>query len=154
VSREHPGAAEASEALDVLEAFREALIRGDDLMAWSLLYPPHAERMGFRIHGVADGYLAALGLTRDELERRRPSLTARIWPATEEEPAALIAFGWVDPPSVGWATVGVIDAPTPAVVLALIWTPHGWRIWGQPSPEAFRNAEEVQIPPPAAGPGH
>jgi hypothetical protein len=152
VSREHPTADEASEALDVLEAFREALVRGDDLVTWSLLFPPHAQLMGFRIHRAADDYLAALGLNREELERRRPSLTARIWPATEEEPSAMVAFGWVDPPNAGWGPVGVIDTPTPAIVMALIWTPHGWRIWGQPSPDDFWRAEEVQIPPPARGP--
>lgn len=139
------------EALEVLEAFRAALIEGDDATAWSLLFPAHASRNGFARAGLSHRYLAALGVSPAELARNVPSLTARVI-TSDDDPDALIAFGWVDPPTATLSSVGVIDGPTPATVLALISTDEGWRIWGQPTSEEFRAARFVPIPPPAVGP--
>lgn len=77
MSRPNPDLADATVALDALLAFRAAVIAGDNDVAWSLLFGPSGALGGFRRADVADRYLDAIGVSREQLSNLWPTQTRR-----------------------------------------------------------------------------
>jgi hypothetical protein len=148
MSRKDPDQADVMAAYAAFDAFTTALINDDDATAWSLLYPPAVAPDWWHEKGIAKRYRESQGVGREGLRELGTSMTARIIRGADDDPDALVAFAMVELGRLPYVQGEhkVVAGPTPAaVVLALIQTDDGWKVWGPPPGEAFQGAETMEL---------
>lgn len=140
------GVSEGRAAQLALRQFVQALRRGDFAEAGSLMYGPTADRLGVpRGAPAARAFKERWSIPESTLRALGPTETARVL-EEPDDPNVLVAFGLIIS-TVDEMTrpATLITGPRTAYVLALIETPNGWRVWGQPSEEEWRSARLVEL---------
>jgi hypothetical protein len=137
-------------AQETLSRFLAALEQGDDQAVAGLLYPGTLRSIPAGPGGIVRRFLAAWGVSDDELRRFGIVSTARV---LDDE---IVAFGILEKDPSSFGAIQIIDQPTAAWALGLITDGEGgWQVWGTPSADEFANPlERVSLPPPSFGPMH